>query len=107
MLTARQTDLLKFLESHVGDVAPTFEEMAKAVDLKSKSGIHRLLDALEERGYIRRLRNRARAVEVLRASKARDGWPQVPPTGSSATPYEALIRKVRQLAVANGVALHA
>ena len=67
MLTAKQRDLLNFLtvyqDNH--DHAPSFDEMRDAMGLKSKSGIHRLVSALEERGHIRRLANRARAIEII------------------------------------------
>lgn len=68
MLTEKQSDLLRFIHERLqgSDVPPSFEEMKEALDLKSKSGVHRLIIALEERGFIRRLPNRARALEVLR-----------------------------------------
>lgn len=68
MLTKKQYDLLMFIHDRTSatGVPPSFEEMKDALDLKSKSGIHRLITALEERGFIRRLPNRARALEVLR-----------------------------------------
>lgn len=68
MLTRKQYDLLKFIHERLKEsgVPPSFEEMKEALDLRSKSGIHRLITALEERGFIRRLPNRARALEVLR-----------------------------------------
>lgn len=68
MLTKKQLELLLFIDSYLNrrGVAPSFEEMKEAVNLKSKSGIHRLVTALEERGFLRRLRHRARALEVLR-----------------------------------------
>ncbi|MEM8853543.1 MAG: transcriptional repressor LexA [Pseudomonadota bacterium] len=68
MLTKKQYDLLLFIHKRMTDtgVPPSFEEMKDALDLKSKSGIHRLITALEERGFIRRLPNRARALEVVR-----------------------------------------
>ena len=68
MLTRKQHELLAFLvaSSHKSDVTPSFDEMREAVGLASKSGIHRLVSALEERGYIRRLANKARAIEILR-----------------------------------------
>jgi len=68
MLTQKQSELLAFLTSHMEmhDVPPSFDEMRDALGLASKSGIHRLVSALEERGYIRRLANRARAIEILR-----------------------------------------
>ncbi|HBH27069.1 MAG TPA: repressor LexA [Rhodospirillaceae bacterium] len=68
MLTAKQKDLLLFLHrwTTAQGTAPSFEEMAQALGLKSKSGVHRLISALEERGYIVRLPHRARAIEVVR-----------------------------------------
>lgn len=68
VLTKKQLDLLKFIHDYVRkhDVPPSFDEMRHAMGLKSKSGIHRLVSGLEERGYIRRLAYRARAVEILK-----------------------------------------
>ena len=68
MLTRKQRDLLLFIHERMStdDVAPSFEEMKEALDLKSKSGIHRLITGLEERGYIERLPHRARALEIKR-----------------------------------------
>ena len=68
MLTRKQSELLRFIHERLQDegVPPSFDEMKEALDLRSKSGIHRLIMALEERGFIRRLANRARAIEVLR-----------------------------------------
>jgi repressor LexA len=68
MLTKKQHELLLFLQRHLGQhgVSPSFDEMKDALGLKSKSGIHRLISGLEERGFIRRLPHRARAIEVLR-----------------------------------------
>jgi repressor LexA len=68
MLTRKQHELLCFIHDRLEDsgVSPSFEEMKEALDLKSKSGVHRLISALEERSFIRRLPNRARALEVLR-----------------------------------------
>ena len=68
MLTKKQSELLRFIHERLQDagVPPSFDEMKEALDLRSKSGIHRLIMALEERGFIRRLPNRARAIEVLR-----------------------------------------
>ena len=72
MLTKRQHELLLLIDRRLREdgVSPSFEEMKDAVGLKSKSGIHRLITALEERGFIRRLPNRARALEVLRLPEA-------------------------------------
>jgi repressor LexA len=68
MLTRKQHELLLFIHDRLAEtgVSPSFEEMKDALDLKSKSGVHRLIRALEERDFIRRLPNRARALEVLR-----------------------------------------
>ena len=68
MLTAKQHELLNFIHVRLGEsgVSPSFDEMREALDLKSKSGVHRLISALEERQFIRRLPNRARALEVLK-----------------------------------------
>jgi len=68
MLTKKQRDLLLFIQDRMGEdgVAPSFDEMKDALDLKSKSGVHRLITGLVERGYLRRLPNRARALEVIR-----------------------------------------
>ncbi|WP_284125579.1 transcriptional repressor LexA [Parerythrobacter aestuarii] len=68
MLTAKQHELIRFIQQRLEDtgISPSFEEMKEALDLKSKSGVHRLISALEERGFIRRLPNRARALEVLK-----------------------------------------
>ena len=68
MLTKKQLELLTFLKNHLkkNDVPPSFDEMKDALNLKSKSGIHRLVSALEERGFIRRLPNRARAIEIIK-----------------------------------------
>jgi repressor LexA len=68
MLTAKQHELLMFIHGRLGrtGVSPSFDEMREALDLKSKSGVHRLISALEERKFIRRLPNRARALEVLK-----------------------------------------
>lgn len=68
MLTRKQHELIRFIQSRLEEsgVSPSFEEMKEALDLKSKSGVHRLISALEERGFIRRLPNRARALEVLK-----------------------------------------
>ena len=72
MLTPKQQELLSFIQTRLeeGGVSPSFEEMKDALDLRSKSGIHRLINALEERGFIRRLPNRARALEVLKLPEA-------------------------------------
>jgi repressor LexA len=68
MLTRKQLDLLQFIHNRVQNdgVPPSFDEMKEALDLRSKSGIHRLITALEERGFIRRLAHRARAIEIVK-----------------------------------------
>jgi repressor LexA len=68
MLTRKQHELIRFIQERLEatGISPSFEEMKEALDLKSKSGVHRLISALEERGFIRRLPNRARALEVLK-----------------------------------------
>ena len=107
MLTKRQHELLLLIDRRLREdgVSPSFEEMKDAVGLKSKSGIHRLISALEERGFIRRLPNRARALEVLRLPETAEAnvsllKPAVESTGTvelpkygkiaAGTPIEAL-----------------
>jgi len=72
MLTRKQRDLLEFIHKRVqrDGVPPSFDEMKEALDLRSKSGIHRLITALEERGFIRRLAHRARAIEIVKMPDA-------------------------------------
>jgi len=72
MLTKKQLDLLEFIQARVqrDGVPPSFDEMKEALDLRSKSGIHRLITALEERGFIRRLAHRARALEIVKMPEA-------------------------------------
>ncbi|MFD0978668.1 transcriptional repressor LexA [Tropicimonas aquimaris] len=72
MLTRKQLDLLEFIHKRMqrDGVPPSFDEMKDALDLRSKSGIHRLITALEERGFIRRLAHRARAIEIVRLPEA-------------------------------------
>ena len=80
MLTEKQHELLNFIHERLSKtgVSPSFDEMREALDLKSKSGVHRLISALEERQFIRRLPNRARALEVVR-------MPEVAATAPAAT----------------------
>ena len=75
MLTSKQKELLMFIHERLKEtgVPPSFDEMKEALDLKSKSGIHRLITALEERGFVRRLPHRARAMEIVRLP---DSMPQ-------------------------------
>lgn len=89
MLTPKQQELLSFIQNRLdeGGVSPSFEEMKEALDLRSKSGIHRLINALEERGFIRRLPNRARALEVLKLPEAMHRAPK------AAAPKPQLVAK--------------
>lgn len=75
MLTRKQLELLDFIKSRMDKdgVPPSFDEMKEALDLRSKSGIHRLITALEERGFIRRLAHRARALEIIKLPEAMEG----------------------------------
>lgn len=84
-MTVKQRELLSFIHRRLeeGGVSPSFEEMKDALDLRSKSGIHRLISALEERGFIRRLPNRARALEIL---KLPDGMDRGRPVADVITP---------------------
>ncbi|MAC81323.1 MAG: repressor LexA [Rhodobacteraceae bacterium] len=77
MLTKKQLDLLNFINKRVqrDGVPPSFDEMKEALDLRSKSGIHRLITALEERGFIRRLPHRARALEIVKLPESLGGAP--------------------------------
>jgi repressor LexA len=99
MLTRKQLELLDFIRIRMDEdgVPPSFDEMKEALDLKSKSGIHRLITALEERGFIRRLAHRARALEIVKLPEAMErpgfspkliagGKPPAPP----ARPKEAI-----------------
>lgn len=74
MLTKKQLELLKFIQKRMqrDGVPPSFDEMKEALDLRSKSGIHRLITALEERGFIRRLAHRARAIEIIKLPDSLD-----------------------------------
>jgi repressor LexA len=78
MLTKKQLDLLEFIHKRLqrDGVPPSFDEMKVALDLRSKSGIHRLITALEERGFIRRLAHRARAIEIVKLPESLGGAPQ-------------------------------
>lgn len=97
MLTRKQMELLDFIRTRMGKdgVPPSFDEMKEALDLKSKSGIHRLITALEERGFIRRLAHRARAIEIVKLPEAMDtpGFrprlvAETPPAPRGALPVE-------------------
>jgi repressor LexA len=95
MLTRKQYDLLHFIHKRLqrDGVPPSFDEMKEALDLRSKSGIHRLITALEERGFIRRLPHRARAIEIVRLPETLDATagfqPEVVGGGSPERPRDA------------------
>lgn len=96
MLTRKQHELICFIADRLNEtgVSPSFEEMKDALDLKSKSGVHRLISALEEREFIRRLPNRARALEVLRMPERKAEGPArkkapASPAPSSSVPAAA------------------
>lgn len=86
-LTAKQQELLDYLR--LCERAPSFEEMKNALGLKSKSGVHRLVNALEERGYIRRLVDRARAIDLVEE-------PHLPPRPLAWTELSAIAAEVRR-----------
>jgi repressor LexA len=95
MLTRKQLELLDFIKQRLDrdGVPPSFDEMKEALDLRSKSGIHRLITALEERGFIRRMAHRARALEILKLPEAmeRPGFsPRVIEGDRSAAPVGAM-----------------
>ncbi len=110
MLTRKQHELISFIQVRLEEtgISPSFEEMKEALDLKSKSGVHRLISALEERGFIRRLPNRARALEVLRQpedaprSVKAPALPATSPVADNVIPLRAPIAPPRA-AVANDV----
>ena len=100
MLTRKQLQLLEFINKRLqrDGVPPSFDEMKEALDLRSKSGIHRLITALEERGFIRRLAHRARAIEILKLPESLEDkgfTPRViqsdapPPSPANAMPVDA------------------
>ncbi len=90
MLTRKQHELICFISDRLDDtgVSPSFEEMKEALDLKSKSGVHRLISALEERGFIRRLPNRARALEVLKQPERATAKPVKKPVVAPSVPQQ-------------------
>ena len=93
MLTQKQKDLLMFIHQRISEkgVSPSFEEMKEALNLKSKSGIHRLITALEERGFIKRLAHRARALEIVKLpdSVVPDGPAETVSGNGTAFPLDA------------------
>ena len=95
MLTRKQLDLLSFIHKNLqkDGVPPSFDEMKEALDLRSKSGIHRLITALEERGFIRRLAHRARAIEIIKLPETLENSgfsPKLIKGGMSERPTRAL-----------------
>ena len=91
MLTRKQHELICFIEDRLNatGISPSFEEMKEALGLKSKSGVHRLISALEERGFLKRLPNRARALEVTRAPERGDEVGDGTAVESNVTPITA------------------
>ena len=117
MLTAKQHELLLYIQRKLEEtgISPSFEEMKDALDLKSKSGVHRLISALEERGFLRRLPNRARALEVLRqpenvaakAAAANDTVVQLTPPRARPEPANDVIEVPLHGRIAAGVPIEA
>ena len=103
MLTAKQHELIQFIQKRLEEtgISPSFEEMKEALDLKSKSGVHRLISALEERGFLRRLPNRARALEVIREPGATTPARAAAPAGDNVVAMPA--PAARQPETANDV----
>ena len=105
MLTRKQYELLKFIDLRLKEagVPPSFDEMKDALDLRSKSGIHRLITALEERGFIRRLPNRARAIEVIKLPElgSSAAAPAAGRRGFTPSVIEGTLGKVRPMSTAN------
>jgi repressor LexA len=97
MLTRKQYELLRFINERLKEagVPPSFDEMKDALDLRSKSGIHRLITALEERGFIRRLPNRARAIEVIKLPELSAGSSANSRRGFTPSVIEGNLGKVR------------
>jgi repressor LexA len=100
MLTSKQKELLLFIHGRIKEtgVSPSFDEMKEALDLASKSGIHRLITALEERGFLRRLPHRARALEVLKLPDS--AAPSAPPGGRAAFKPSVVAREAARAAKA-------
>ena len=112
MLTKKQHELICFINDRLAEtgVSPSFEEMKEALDLKSKSGVHRLISALEERGFLRRLPNRARALEVLKMPERTDAKvssPTPPTTRRMPEPANDVIEVPLHGRIAAGVPIEA
>jgi repressor LexA len=101
MLTRKQFELLRFIHERLKEtgVPPSFDEMKDALDLRSKSGIHRLITALEERGFIRRMPNRARAIEVIKLPESVSQGIGARSRGFTPSVIEGNLGKVRPTAV--------
>jgi len=99
MLTRKQHELLMFIHERIKEsgVSPSFEEMKEALDLRSKSGIHRLITALEERGFLRRLAHRARALEIVKLPQSMGPGSAGGGRGFSPSVIEGSLGKVRKL----------
>ena len=100
MLTSKQKELLMFIHERLKEsgVPPSFDEMKEALDLKSKSGIHRLITALEERGFVRRLPHRARAMEIVKLPESMPQPLSQRARGFSPSVIEGSLGRVPQLA---------
>jgi repressor LexA len=108
MLTRKQHELICFIEDRLASgVSPSFEEMKEALDLKSKSGVHRLISALEERGYIKRLPNRARALEILRTPERSEGKAAAAPARDLPPPANDVVELPLHGRIAAGVPIEA
>jgi repressor LexA len=115
MLTKKQHELICFIADRLNEsgVSPSFEEMKEALDLKSKSGVHRLISALEERGFLRRLPNRARALEVVKmperaeAKRSAAAAPAPAPARTPPTPANDVIEIPLHGRIAAGVPIEA
>ncbi len=101
MLTRKQLELLLFINERLKEegVPPSFEEMKTALDLQSKSGVHRLIVALEERGFLKRMPNRARALEVIKLPESHT--PSLVKKGFTPNVIEGSLGKVKPMAAAN------
>jgi repressor LexA len=104
MLTRKQFELLRFIHERLKEagVPPSFDEMKDALDLRSKSGIHRLITALEERGFIRRLPNRARAIEVIKLPDSVGHGMAVRARGFTPSVIEGNLGRVRTMSEDDG-----
>src|SRR3954467_478979 len=109
MLTAKQRELLLFIDNRLNEsgISPSFDEMREALELKSKSGVHRLISALEERGFIRRLPNRARALEVVKLPEVRPSATVTPIRPVTAAPANDTMELVLAGRIAAGTPIEA